>query len=209
MAAPKPSAGTSLSRLPLAARAGIGAALLGLVLVAYFVVPYGDVSKQITQAKETEATDRNDLATAKQSEAEYLADAALLAEKQNRQRELNKVLPETPDYPAFLSAVQGVANVSGVQLNSWEPKDLVPAQYYSKVPMRITLAGRFHQIAKFLYGVGQLDRIINVEDLQLKEPKVEGDDVIEKVECLTTAFQAKPAGSGSAKPAAPPPGGGK
>ncbi|MGC4091903.1 MAG: hypothetical protein QM756_29280 [Polyangiaceae bacterium] len=36
-----------------------------------------------------------------------------LTERQQRQRELNKILPTTSEYPAFLSAVQNVANVSG------------------------------------------------------------------------------------------------
>jgi type IV pilus assembly protein PilO len=67
--------------------------------------------------------------------------------------------------------------------------------------MRVSLTGKFHQIAKFFYGVGQLDRIINVEDISLTAPKRVGDEIHLKVECLTTAFRAVGA------PAQPRPGG--
>ena len=55
-----------------------------------------------------------ELANVERSNTEYQKDLAELTERQQRQRDLNKILPETTEYPAFLSAVQGVANVSGV-----------------------------------------------------------------------------------------------
>ena len=54
--------------------------------------------------------------------------------------------------------------------------------------MRLQITGRFHQIAKFIYEVGKQDRIINMENLELSDPKVEGDDVVLKASCLATTF---------------------
>ncbi len=53
-----------------------------------------------------------------------------------------------------------------------EPHRGDPAGVLLQVPMQLTLSGKFHQVAKFFHGVGQLDRIINLEDIQIKEPKV-------------------------------------
>jgi type IV pilus assembly protein PilO len=48
---------------------------------------------------------------------------------------------------------------------------------------------------KFFYGVGQLDRIINIENIQIKKPsKTRGEEVEVEVECLATAFRAVKAG---------------
>ena len=69
-----------------------------------------------------------------------------------------------------MSAIQNVANVAGVSLMSWNPRDEVPETFYARVPMSIELKGRYHQIAKFFYSVGQLDRIINVEDISISSP---------------------------------------
>jgi type IV pilus assembly protein PilO len=193
------SANSSLSRLPLGAKIGVGAGLAILVGVAYFVMGYSEVSSQIAAQKRQEVQLRQQLADARESEAAYLKDLADLTEKKQRQRDLNKVLPETAETPAFLSALQGVANVSGIALNSWDPIDEVNQQFFAKVPMKLVLSGRFHQVAKFFYGVGQLDRIINLENIVLRDPKREGDETIVTVEALATAFRAL-----APKPAKPP-----
>jgi type IV pilus assembly protein PilO len=175
-------------RNPKVTKLAVGGALLGLVAVAYFVVFYGDVADAITRQQKQELVLGNDLAQARQGEFAYHKDLAELTERQQRQRELIKVLPETTEYPAFLSAVQGVANVSGVSLQGWSPLEEVVQKFFARVPMRLAITGKFHQIAKFFYGIGQLDRIINVENISLTDPKTVGEDVQLKVDCLATAF---------------------
>jgi type IV pilus assembly protein PilO len=210
MAGPTKTQASSLAKLPVAAKVGVGVGLAVLVGVAYFVMGFSEVSSQIAAQKRQESQLRGDLANARESESAYLRDLAELTDKQQRQRELNKILPETAETPSFLSAVQGVANVSGVSLNSWDPLDEVPGQFFAKVPMKLTLSGRFHQIAKFFYGVGQLDRIINLENISIREPKRDNDDTVVQVESLATAFHTlavRPAASGAAAPGAPAPAG--
>jgi type IV pilus assembly protein PilO len=189
MAAPAGKApSSSISRLPLGARIGVGAGLFVLVGVAYFVMGYSEISSQIAAEKRRETELRQALSNARESESAYLKDLADLTDKQQRQRDMNKILPEKAEAPSFLSALQGVANVSGVSLNSWSPQDEVNQQFFAKVPMKLTVSGRFHQIAKFFDGVGRLDRIINLENITMKDPKREGDDTTLQVESLATAF---------------------
>jgi type IV pilus assembly protein PilO len=100
--------------------------------------------------------------------------------------------------------------VSGVNLKGWKPEEEQSQAFYSKVPMRLDLAGHFHQIAKFMYEVGRLDRIINIENIELSDPKVVGDDVDLSAHCLATTFhalKAKPAASAGAAALPPAPGG--
>ncbi|HKQ68607.1 MAG TPA: type 4a pilus biogenesis protein PilO [Polyangiaceae bacterium] len=179
-------------RLPLAAKIGVGFILAGLTAVCYFVIFFGEVSDAISRQKKQEQSLKADLGQVKLSETEYHKDLAELTDRQQRQRELNKVLPETTEYPAFLSAVQGVANVSGVSLQGWAPQDEVVQKFFARVPMRLSLIGRYHQIAKFFYGVGQLDRIINIENIAFAQPKTQGEEVLLKVDCLATAFHTLP-----------------
>jgi type IV pilus assembly protein PilO len=189
----------SLSRLNMPAKVGIGVVLLALSAVVYFVVFYGDLATEIKAEQGRERQLREQLDDAKKAQRAYQLDLAELADRQQRQRELNKILPATTEYPAFLSAVQSVANVAGVNLAAWTPQDEVPDQFYNRVPMRLEFEGRFHQLAKFFYNVGQLDRIINVENISMTEPHKNGDEIILKVTCLATAFH-----SNEAAAAAPP-----
>ncbi len=199
-----PKAG--LSKLPIAGRVGVGAGLLGLVGLAYFVVFYGDISSSINAASSQERQLRQKLAEARKNEASYEKDFAELADREQRQRELNKILPETTEYPAFLSSIQTVANVAGVSLTAWTPQPEVTEDFYARVPMKLELSGRYHQVARFFYGVGQLERIINMENISITSPKVEGPDVLVRVESLATAFrvlpEATPEGKGDKRAAA-------
>jgi type IV pilus assembly protein PilO len=138
-----------MTKYPRLAKVGVGALLTVLVGVAYFVLLYDDISEQIAKQKRDEQSLRADLTRVKQAEFEYHKDLAELTERQQRQRDLNKILPETTEYPAFLSALQGVANISGVALQAWTPQEEVVQKFFARVPMRLTLRGKFHQVAKF------------------------------------------------------------
>jgi type IV pilus assembly protein PilO len=184
------AASDSLSKLPTLAKFGIGLGLLGLTGVAYYVVFYGTLASEIQAAKAQEQQLGQDLATARRAEFAYQKDLAELTLRQQRQRELNKILPMASEYPAFLSSIQNVANVAGVQLAGWSPSNEVTEQYYARVPMKLTLVGRYHQVAKFFYGVSQLDRIINLENVVITKPEIKGEDVMVQAETLATAFRA-------------------
>ncbi len=180
---------SSLAKLPPLAKVGIVFGLLVLVGVAYFVVFYGDLASSIKAAQGQERQLRQDLAAARKNEFAYQKDLAELTDREQRLPDLVKKLPATSDYPAFLSSIQSVANVSGVSLTAWTPQDEVPEKFYARVPMKLELTGRYHQIAKFFYGIGQLDRIINMENISISDPKINGDEIDVKVEVLATAFR--------------------
>lgn len=180
----------SLARLPLGVRVLVGVLMMTLVGVAYYVIFYSELSGRIAGEKAREGQLTSELSDVRKAEFAYQKDLTELTERQQRQRELNKILPTTSEYPAFLSAVQNVANVSGVALTAWSPNPEVPEKFYARIPMRVELSGRFHQIEKFFYGVGQLDRVINIENISLTDPKVVGEDLVLKAEGLATAFRA-------------------
>jgi len=179
----------TLNRVPMLAKVGIGVGLMGLLAVAYWTVFYADISGRISAAGAAETNLQRNLADARKVEVKYQADLKELAQRDQEQRELQKVLPSKTEHPAFLSALQAVANVTGVALTAWAPQGEVREKYYARLPMKLTLEGRFHQIAKFFYGVGQVDRIINVENITIESPTVKDEDVYVKVEALATAFR--------------------
>ncbi len=180
----------NLSNLPLAAKVIAALAMASLVALAYFFLFFGDIADSIEAARQKEQRLRQDLAQARRLEFEYQKDLTELTERQQRQSELKKVLPSESEYPSFLGAIQSVANVSGVGLVAWSPRPEVVKEFYATVPMQLTLTGRYHQVAKFFYGVGQLPRIINMEDISIKDPNTDGADVAVRATVMATAFRA-------------------
>lgn len=185
----EPSA-LSLAKLPLAGKVGIAVGLSALVLFAYWFVFYSEVSSKIEGAQRQKKSLRDDLARQEQAEATYFQDRGDLALHEQRARELNKALPPEPEEDAFLSSVQQASNSAGIDLQSYAPTEEIPQSFYSKIPMRLEITGKFHQIAKFAYELGKMDRIINVENIELTEPKAAGDEIVMHGRCLATAFHA-------------------
>jgi type IV pilus assembly protein PilO len=183
--------GSTLDRLPPIGKVGVGFLFVVLIGLLYFVVFYSDVDNDLTSAKQNEAILTAQLATAETSRDEYQKDADEKTRREQQAREQKKILPDDPETPTFLSTIQDVATISGINLISWTPTEQVPMDFYAKVPMKLALNGKFHQVVKFFHGVGQQDRIINVEDIQIKKARA-GEEV--DVECLVTAFRAIRAG---------------
>jgi len=200
-----PPAQSALTKLPAAAKIGIGVGLVSALLFGYWFVFYSDVSSKIQGAERQKKSLRDDLVQEQQAEATYFADRGELALREQRSRELNKVLPPVADEDAFLSSVQTASNAAGIELKGYTPQEEVPQNFYAKIPMRLNITGKFHQIAKFAYELGKIDRIINVENIELVNPKNVGDEVILDGRCLATAFHAnKPKEPLRAAPASPP-----
>lgn len=200
-------ASLSLNRLPVSGKVGVGALFCALLGVAYYVLLHTDVAGRIDSERARTAELEIELSKVKQSQASYFADRDELAMRQQKQRELNRVLPTEPETAAFLSALQSVSNLSGIDLKAWSPMEEIPQTFYAKVPMRLQITGRFHQIAKFVYEVGKQDRIINMENLELSDPKVAGEDVVLKATCLATTFHLLKKAAEPGAPGALPAGG--
>jgi type IV pilus assembly protein PilO len=210
MAPPKESA---LTKVPLWGKILAGAIASALTVGVYWFFCYSDVAARIEGANGQKVKLRDDLAAQQQAQASYFADRDELAVREQRARELNKVLPAESQEDAFLSSIQTASNAAGIDLKGFAPMDEVSQTFYAKIPMKLEMSGKFHQIAKFAFELGKVDRIINVENIELTDPKIVGDEVILKGKCLATAFHAlhpKPAargGAGAPPAPAPAPGG--
>lgn len=184
--------------LSLVAKLGIGLAFVLLVAGAYFVVFFGDVSSQIETKTAELAEQQTKLNEAEAAKREYNKDLAEKARLEALARKQKKVLPDEAEMPTFLSTLQTVATTAGATLASWSPGEEVKEEFYAKVPMELRLTGKYHQIAKFFYGIGQVDRIINTENILVRvkqttaqEKGFEDDKgTMVEVECLATAFRS-------------------
>jgi type IV pilus assembly protein PilO len=206
------SGGSALQNLSLVGKLAIALVFMLLIGAGYFIIFYGDIDSQIGSEKQRVTSLEGELEQAKEAREAFNRD---LSELKRREGLLNKqktILPDEAETPAFLSTLQTVATISGIELTSWTPQDQVFEEFYAKIPMQLTLRGKFHQVARFFYGVGQADRIINMENITIalgkgaaapKTPRqgergVEfGDAATVDVQCLATAFRALTGEEGS------------
>jgi type IV pilus assembly protein PilO len=197
--------------MPAAAKAVTGVAVLILTIGTYWFVFYSDVATKIDAAARQKKKLHDDLAQAQQAQATYVADSSDLSVHEQRARDLNKVLPSDAQEDGFLSSVQQASNAAGIDLKSYSPQPEVAQAFYAKIPMRLEMTGKYHQIAKFAFELGKMDRVINVDNIELTEPKISGDDIVLHGRCIATAFHAikpvEPRAPTAARSAGPAPAG--
>jgi len=204
------SGGSALANLSVIGKLAIALVFVLLIGAGYFIIFYGDVESEIGTEKQNVAGLETELSQAKEAREAFNRD---LAELKRREGLLNKqktILPDEAETPAFLSTLQTVATISGVDLTSWTPQDESYEEFYARIPMQLTVHGKFHQVARFLYGVGQADRIINIENITMQAGQTApkpgkpgdarnadlGDSALVDVQCLATAFRALTADEG-------------
>lgn len=209
-----PPAGKAAAKLGTGVKLLLGFAGLAAVALVYYFFFWSDLANAVKAAQDRNAQLKNDDAQAALAYKAYVDDSTKLEEKKARARELNKILPESTEMAQFLASVNQQAEIAGLKVRIVNPLDEQNQQFYARVPVRLEVNGKFHQLAKFFAGVSRLDRIINVENIEMGQPKVgDNDETTLSAKCLTTTFRAlaaKPVASAAAPGApAPPPGGAK
>src|SRR5580693_9340266 len=118
-----PASQSALARTPPYARIGIAVGLSVITAAGYWFVFYSDTSAKIEGAERQKKSLTEELAVEQQAEASYFADRDELALREQRARELNKLLPPDAQEDAFLSSVQQASNAAGIDLKGYSPLD--------------------------------------------------------------------------------------
>jgi len=198
--------------------AGLAGALLLMFGVVYFF--WITDLEQDQQAQQQQIQKLEDDLIQKQAIANNLAEYR--RQKEILEQRLQEALTELPDdanIDDLLMQLNEIGVKAGLQLSSVEPgTEEKEGSFYSKIPVKLSMIGNYHEIAAFFDLVGKLKRIVNISDISLKSPDKRGDKIVVKVDCLATTFRFlevanKPApiqgAAGSAAPAAPAIGGAK
>ena len=77
------------------------------------------------------------------------------------------LLPEKVDMAWVLRTITLLGTRSGVEFTLFRPLPPQPAQYHTENPVEIKVVGGYHQIGSFLAEVANLDRLINISNLEV------------------------------------------
>jgi type IV pilus assembly protein PilO len=156
-----------LHKLSLAKKIGVtvGAiALVGLVDYQFF---YGDSATMIASARAHQVELSDELASYRRRRGEYIGYRDELKQLLDEQRELLRALPKRAEIPTFLANVQEQGELAGLEVLSVDIGQEGPFDLYIKIPVKMEVRGTYHQISRFFRNVGELPRIVNVENLSL------------------------------------------
>ncbi len=98
-------------------------------------------------------------------------------------------LPNQKEIPSLLTSITNVGKGTGLDFLLFKPKPEVPKDFYSEVPVDISVAGSFHSVANFFVAVGNLPRIVNINNVSVSDIRDVGGRTLMKVNCLATTFR--------------------
>jgi type IV pilus assembly protein PilO len=135
----------------------------------------------------------------------YRSDVEELNRRRARSREQVKILPTDADMDAFLDNLNSIAELSGLTIQSTQPEPEQPQEgFYARLPVQLVMRGRYFQLAKFLFNIARVDRIINMQNIVLSDPTLVDNEVVLQASVLATTFRALPeAAAGGAGTTAP------
>lgn len=169
----------------------IGVYLVSVVCLGCLVwrYLYADIAERATLLAER----RTDLRTQIEVEQNLVKNlAAYRIEVADLEVQLRRALQELPDkkeIPDLLKSISSLATQAGLEEALFRPVPEVFREFYAEVPVAIAVQGTFHQVATFFYEVGRLSRIVNINQIAIREPVVAAEGIRIKAECTATTFR--------------------
>ena len=177
-------------QVALRQRVGAAAAIFCSLLVLDYMWVYQDQQSALDAAIEAlQATEAQ-----RAEKTAYAASSGLyearLNELTTRLADARAMLPDHSDVPQFLSQTGAIAKEVGLLIERFEPRPEIPFDFYAESRFALQVRGTYHEIGLFLDRVGRMDRIVNISDLIMENPKVQNGRVLVTGTFLLRAFRS-------------------
>ena len=175
--------------LPAAQRRLVYGGVGALIVAAYVFWFYLPRSQEVAEMQHTiqeleaeRAQLRKILANRKHIEAESRAVEAAFNQAQAQ-------LPEQKEIPELLRQVSRLGQDSGLEVLLFRQQPEQLHDLYTEVPVQMSVRGGYHDIALFFDQVRRLDRIVNVADVSLQEPRLAGNQMAVDASFSATTYR--------------------
>ncbi|MEW6001736.1 MAG: type 4a pilus biogenesis protein PilO [Nitrospirota bacterium] len=167
------------------------ALIIAIIVIILVILPK---NKEIKAIENKISIQENEIA---KSEAKAGKLPELISENErlrNRLVELREQLPEEKEVSTLLRQVSDLAIKSGLHVLLWKPeqKRIHVSGIVYEIPVTVELEGSYHNLGYFFSSLTKLNRIVNISDIKLGEPKPEKENALLKVSFIATTFSAIP-----------------
>ncbi len=162
-------------------------AALGIVIAAYALWPnLGDMRAKIAEYEEVYTDKQAEIRKGQAAEQRLPELEREIAAKKQQLTDLEQILPNDRETGDLLRYVKNLGDQSNLDLKSFAPGGLRPAEFYQEFPIDMQVVGRYHDLGIFLDRVSKYSRIINVDNLRISAAKKERGRTIEASLTATT-----------------------
>ncbi len=159
-----------VGRWPFVFRAGVISIIFVVVvgLGIYWTI-VKDKAPQLKRAQGDEQTLRVTFENKQRKAANYDAYKAQLAQIEQSFGTMLRQLPGETEIPSLIVDISQTGLAAGLQEKLFQPQGEVPKDFYAEKPIKIRLAGSYHEIANFVSGIAALPRIVTLHDIAITQ----------------------------------------
>ena len=146
------------------------------VIVLVFIVVTGvgtwffivkDKHPQFEREKAEEQELRTTFENKQRKAANYDAYKAQLAQIEQSFGTMLRQLPGETEIPSLIVDISQTGLAAGLQEKLFVPQSEIPRDFYAEKPIKIRLAGGYHEIGNFVSGIAALPRIVTLHDITI------------------------------------------
>ncbi|MFA4918288.1 MAG: type 4a pilus biogenesis protein PilO [Thermodesulfovibrionales bacterium] len=167
------------------------AVLIVIGVVFFLILPK---HKEINELEIKIAAQENEIAK-NQAKAAKLPQLTLENENlRKRLEELKLQLPEEKEITSLLKQVSDLCIRAGLKVSLWKPeaKRTHASGIVYEIPVKVELGGSYHSLGSFFSSLTKLNRIVNITDFRLTDPKPDKGVAFIKIAFTATTFSSVP-----------------
>lgn len=160
--------------MSLAARAGIlflAAAMVGAAYYYIYFNPLYQANQELARKISDKKADNERLRAFEPKLADLNRTMAILQQQLEIQK---KIVPEDKDADQFIKLLHDTAATSGIEIRRYTSLPVSNKEFYSEVPFAIDIDGPYYSVLNFFQRVSELERIVNVSNMQMGNTKNNG-----------------------------------
>ncbi len=168
--------------------AALGGIILAILLLDYFFVyaPNADQISKLTQGIESDRAARD---KKKKDAANIPKLKEQMAQLDGRLKEAVAQLPDRKEIPDLLSTISSKVKESGLEIMVFRPRGENIQEFYAEIPVDIVVRGGFHNVVTFFDEVGRMNRLVNISNIELKNPKAGDGQVMLDGSTMATTYR--------------------
>ena len=172
-----------------ARKVGILAGTILLVVAIYYSFLHAPRSDEIARLADSVELARNERQV-KFSQAAHIP--RLQKDLMAVEIKLNEAMAQLPDrkeIPDLLTNLSNKAREAGLEILLFRPRAENFQEFYAEIPVDIVVKGGFSNAVTFFDEVSKLNRIVNIDHIDLKNAKASGEQVTLDIANLATTYR--------------------
>lgn len=106
-------------------------------------------------------------------------------------QEALNLLPNEKEIPSLLRNITQLGSDAALEFQLFSPRKERPGDFYMEIPVALVVSGSYHSVAVFFDKVGQMERIVNILNVNMKPVKPRSTKLITTCDAVTYRFKGE------------------